>query len=236
MIFTGNGADVMAHKLSANGAQMIKRFEGVRLKAYKASPREKYYTIGYGHYGADVSCGMTISQTRADELFNHDIQKFVNYVNNKAYCPKTEQLNQNQFDALVSFCYNLGPNGLKQLCGNYTIEQIGNRIPLFNKCGGQVLKGLVQRRVQEQKLYRTPCSNVKNTTQKTESEWYNMPTIRRGSNGKAVKIWQVIIGITADGNFGGGTESATRSWQKAHGLTGDGVVGPKSWGKGFSTV
>lgn len=46
---------------SKNGIDLIKQFEGCRLKAYKALPSEQYYTIGYGHYGADVTAGMTIS-------------------------------------------------------------------------------------------------------------------------------------------------------------------------------
>lgn len=231
----------MAHTLSNKGAQMIKKFEGCKLHAYKAHSSETYYTIGYGHYGPDVAAGSTITKARADELFMKDIQKYVNYTNNPVYCPVTEQLNQNQFDALVSMCYNLGPKNLQKLCKGYTIDEIGRRIPLFNKCGGKVLKGLVGRRAKEHELYVTPCSNVENqtvsnNTQHTESEEYNMPTIRRGSNGKAVKIWQVILGIEDDGKFGGGTEAATKAWQTAHGLTNDGVVGPKTWRKGIDTL
>ena len=66
-----------------------------------------------------------------------------------------------------------------------------------------------------------------------------MNTIRRGSNGKAVKIWQVILGYTGskvDGIFGSGTEADTKTWQKAHGLTADGIVGTKSWKAGLESV
>lgn len=56
------------------------------------------------------------------------------------------------------------------------------------------------------------------------------PTVlRRGARGEAVRTWQKVIGATADGIFGPGTESRTRVWQAAHGLTADGVVGPASW-------
>ena len=70
-------------------------------------------------------------------------------------------------------------------------------------------------------------------------EEYNMQTIRKGSKGKAVKIWQVILGHTGskiDGIFGSGTEADTRTWQKAHGLTADGIVGTKSWKAGLESA
>jgi N-acetyl-anhydromuramyl-L-alanine amidase AmpD len=59
-----------------------------------------------------------------------------------------------------------------------------------------------------------------------------MPTIKRGSKDKAtIKVWQKIVKVTVDGDFGAKTEAATKKWQKAHGLTADGVVGPKTWAK-----
>lgn len=51
-----------------------------------------------------------------------------------------------------------------------------------------------------------------------------------------VKVWQIIVGATPDGNFGGGTESKTKSWQSNHGLSADGVVGPKSWKVGLESL
>ena len=48
-------------KISENGISLIKSFEGLRLKAYKAVSTEEYYTIGYGHYGADVAADMVIT-------------------------------------------------------------------------------------------------------------------------------------------------------------------------------
>ena len=68
---------------------------------------------------------------------------------------------------------------------------------------------------------------------------YNMQTIKKGSKGKAVKIWQVILGYTGskiDGIFGSGTEADTRIWQKAHGLNADGIVGTKSWKAGLESL
>lgn len=62
------------------------------------------------------------------------------------------------------------------------------------------------------------------------------PTIRKGSRGATVAKWQRMIGVTADGNFGSGTDAATRTWQLAHGLTPDGVVGVASWAEALKTT
>ncbi len=58
-----------------------------------------------------------------------------------------------------------------------------------------------------------------------------MDTIRKGSSGAAVKVWQGIMGVNVDGAFGPQTELATKQWQAAYGLAADGVVGPKTWAK-----
>ncbi len=139
-------------EISEQGIALIKSFEGCRLAAYKAVSTEKYYTIGWGHYGADVKAGQTISQEEADALFLSDIQRFVKYTNHYAASVK---LNQNQFDALVSFCYNAGPGTLKKLLSERTPEKIAEHITdeKYAKSGGKVLKGLVLRRQQEKKLF-----------------------------------------------------------------------------------
>ena len=56
-----------------------------------------------------------------------------------------------------------------------------------------------------------------------------MPTIKKGSKGKAVKIWQIIIGVTPDGDFGAVTDATTRKYQKGNGLAVDGIVGKNTW-------
>ena len=60
---------------SNKGIELIKSFEGIRLVAYKAVPTEKYWTIGYGHYGADVTSGMAITVEQATELLRNDLKK-----------------------------------------------------------------------------------------------------------------------------------------------------------------
>lgn len=147
----------LKRSLSANGLNLIKSFEGCKLTAYKCVPTEKYYTIGYGHYGSDVKAGMTITLKQAEELLLQDCQKFVNHVN--TYMDKYN-FNQNQFDALVSFAYNIG--NIKQLTANgtRTIAQISAKIPAYNKSGGKVLKGLVNRRAKEKALFDKPINET----------------------------------------------------------------------------
>ena len=146
----------MRRTLSNVGVNLIKSFEGCRLHAYKCTSNERYYTIGYGHYGSDVSKNMVISQEQAEKLLVQDCEKFVNHVN--AYMDKYN-FNQNQFDALVSFAYNIGNINQLTKNGSRTIEQISMKIPEYCKSGGKVLNGLVVRRNRERMLFDTPCCN-----------------------------------------------------------------------------
>lgn len=171
----------MKRSLSANGLNLIKSFEGCKLTAYKCVPTEKYYTIGYGHYGSDVKVGMTITLKRAEELLLQDCQKFVNHVN--TYMDKYN-FNQNQFDALVSFAYNIG--NIKQLTANgtRTIAQISAKITAYNKSGGKVLNGLVKRRAKEKELFDTPTST---TVKKSNEEIAKEVVAGKWGNGNARK-------------------------------------------------
>lgn len=140
-------------KTAKVGINLIESFEKCELVAYKAVPTEKYWTIGWGHYGVDVHEGMTITQEQADQLFVSDLAEREDFVNDSYYCPVTDDLNQNQFDALVSFCYNCGQGSLRGLCIGRTVEQIATHIPDYNRSGGIVLAGLVRRRQEEVDLY-----------------------------------------------------------------------------------
>lgn len=224
----------MANKrIGQAGLALIKQYEGCRLAAYRCAAG--VWTIGYGHT-AGVHSGMTITQARADAYLQQDIAKFEGYVNNPAYVPITEQLNQNQFDALVSFAFNLGAGNLRKLCKGRTAAQIARAMPSYNKAAGKVLAGLTRRRKAEQALFNKAVSCTGTTTTSTNTEDYNMKTIKKGSKGNAVKVWQIIIGVTPDGKFGSGTESATKTWQSKHGLAADGIVGKMSWKAGLEAL
>lgn len=139
-------------KISKNGIQLIKSFEGCRLKAYKPVSTERYYTIGYGHYGVDVTKNMQITEDQAEQLLVKDLSKFENHVN---FYLKYYEFTQNQFDALVSFAFNIGSINQLTASGTRTLKQISNMMPAYTKAGGRVLQGLVRRREAEKKLFDT---------------------------------------------------------------------------------
>ena len=219
-------------KIGQAGLALIKQYEGCRLAAYRCAAG--VWTIGYGHT-AGVHSGMTITQAQADAYLQQDIAKFEGYVNNPAYVPITEQLNQNQFDALVSFAFNLGAGNLRKLCKGRTAAQIAQAMTQYCKANGKVLAGLRRRRAAEQALFNKPVSAA-TPAQNQNTEDYNMKTIKKGGKGNAVKVWQIIIGAAADGIFGSGTESATKIWQSNHGLAADGVVGKMNWKAGLEEL
>ena len=142
-------------KTSQNGINKIKKYENLKLKAYKCSAGKP--TIGYGHT-KEVYMGQTITKKKAEEFFREDLkgpERYVNEVNkNKKY-----NLNQNQFDSLVSFTYNAGPKKLKTLTQNRTKAQLPNGMKLYNKVGKKVIKGLVNRRQDESNLFNQPMGN-----------------------------------------------------------------------------
>ena len=135
-------------RISDNGVELIKRFEGCRLIAYKAVKTEEYYTIGYGHYGEDVAFNMVITQTEAIKLLNKDLAKF-----EKIVAKKNLNLTQNMFDALVSFTYNCGEGNLDKLIYNRSLKQIADAMLKYNKAGGKVYSGLTKRRNEERALF-----------------------------------------------------------------------------------
>lgn len=138
-------------KIGQAGINLIKKFEGCRLTAYKCPAG--VWTIGYGHTGSDVKQGLTITQAKADQLLRNDLEKFEKHV---MLFDSKYHWTQNEFDALVSFSFNVG--SINQLTANKTRtkEQIVKSILLYNKAGGNVLPGLTRRRQAEQKLFLTP--------------------------------------------------------------------------------
>lgn len=133
---------------SQRGIDLIKQFEGLRLTSYLCSAN--VWTIGYGRTRG-IRAGMTITEAQAEQFLREDIARFERAVND---LPLT--LNQNQFDALVSFAFNCGQGSLRVLTTNRTHKTIAEKMLLYNKAGGQVIAGLTRRRRAEQKLFLTP--------------------------------------------------------------------------------
>ena len=144
-------------KTNEAGLNIIKSSEGCRLTAY--ADAGGIPTIGYGHTGADVVLGDTITQDRADTLLISDISRFEKGVG--ALVSITTPLTSNQFSALVSFAFNVGLNTLKHSTllrklneGDY--EGAANEFPKWIHANGQILPGLATRRAAEQALFLQP--------------------------------------------------------------------------------
>ena len=226
-------------KISDKGLALIQKYEGCRLTAYLCPAG--VLTIGYGHTGKDVKPGMTITKTRALELLKKDVSKFEKAV---LKYDSIYKWNQNQFDALVSFAFNIGSIDQLTNNGKRTISEISSKIPAYNKANGKVLSGLTKRRLEEKNLFDSKSSSASSTTTTTnvttepikQEVSVKLPIIKKGSVGKSVKVWQSIIGVSIDGDFGSKTESATRKFQKNHNLTQDGVVGCNTWTSGLESI
>lgn len=146
----------MSNPIGAAGLLLIKNFEGCRLKAYKPVATERYWTIGWGHYGPDVKEGQTITQAEADAMLVADCQRFADAVDDPSNCQLTNQLNANQRDALISFTFNCGVGCLRTLCRDRSLPQICEAMARYNLSGGKPLTGLTRRRKAEQTLFNTP--------------------------------------------------------------------------------
>lgn len=139
-------------KTNENGKNLIKSFESCRLNAYKDVTGT--LTIGWGHTGSvdgtPIYLGMTISQQKADELFDMDLERFENHVN--GYHDRYN-FTSNEFSALVSFAYNVG--SITQLTekGTRTKTQIANAMLKYVYSKGKKLQGLVNRRTKERALF-----------------------------------------------------------------------------------
>lgn len=136
--------------ISVGGMEMIKKFEGCRLQAYKAHKSEKFYTIGYGHYSANVKPDQVITPIEAHQLLRTDLKRAESAVNKWDHI---YHWSQNEFDALVSFAFNVGSIDQLTDAGRRTKAVIADKMLLYNKCGKTVLAGLTKRRQAERALY-----------------------------------------------------------------------------------
>jgi lysozyme len=142
-------------KLSPEGESLIKAFEGFEAKAYPDA--NGILTIGWGHTGPDVKAGMQITLKRAEVLFQLDTRVAANAVNFLVKAPLT----QHQFDALVSFTFNVGVaafkgSGVLQALNAGHPEAVPEHLKLWDKdAKGRLLPGLQRRRAAEINLWNT---------------------------------------------------------------------------------
>lgn len=138
-------------KVSSNCLDLIKTSEGLKLKAYKCPAG--VWTIGYGSTGPDIKAGLVWTLKQAEDRLAADVNKFAAGVEKAA-----GKCTQGQFDALVSFAYNVGLGAL-QSSTLLRLHRAGDhrgayaQFARWNKAGGKVLAGLTRRRAAEAALY-----------------------------------------------------------------------------------
>ena len=146
----------MTMKVSPAGESFIMQHEGSSLSAYQ--DQRGIWTIGYGHTGSvdgvPIGAGMTITAEKQAELFHYDINNSADVVRNTVKTP----LSQNEFDALTSLAYNIGPNAFKNSTLVKNLNQgdkagAAKEFERWNKTDGKVNKGLTNRRKAEKDLF-----------------------------------------------------------------------------------
>lgn len=134
--------------ITQDGIELIKRFEGVRLEAYR-DPKG-IPTIGYGHTKG-VMIGQKITLDQAESYLKQDIAWAEAKVNDYNY--KYHWM-QYEFDALVSFAYNIGSITALTKFGTRSRKEIAEKMLQYNKCNGKVLQGLKRRREAEYNMFK----------------------------------------------------------------------------------
>lgn len=146
----------MTQTTNKAGLELLKKFEGCELTAYKLDG-EKHFTIGYGHsFDDSINADTVWTQEQAEAQLKKDLHKYESYVVKYADEYKFT-LNDNQFAALVSYCYNRGPGGLKQLLSNSkNVDEMADNIVVYWGSAEKYKKGLVRRREAEKELFLKP--------------------------------------------------------------------------------
>jgi len=218
---------VSASQLSVSdaGLEFITSHEGLSLGPIDGRASEAPFANG-------------ITRAEAMDLLRQDVRTAEDAVRRLVDVP----LNQNQFDALVSFTFNLGEGNLQSSTllrrlndGDY--DSVPSELNRWTRGGGQVLPGLVRRRAEEGELFTTPVSGTEGPGPVLPPGDDQIPnaTLRIGARGSDVTTLQQLLlnaGFnpgTADGIFGSQTDSAVRAYQGANNLTADGIVGPQTW-------
>lgn len=148
-------------QMPSEAIDLICEFEGEELTAYRCPAG--VWTIGYGHTSAAgdprVQPGMTITRDEAESILRRDLHKYQEAVRSAVKAPMTD----NQFGALTSLCYNIGPGAFRKSTAVRRfnagdVAGAAEALTWFNKSGGKVLRGLVRRREAERALFLTPAA------------------------------------------------------------------------------
>lgn len=169
-------AEKHIRKMGSEGNTLVKSFEKLRTHMY-SNDGAGHCTVGWGHLVHKGQCDGRenekqflngISRKTANQILNHDMQKAEKTVSTLVEHEKLS-LNQNQYDALVSFAYNTGSGNLKRMIkgakdkqGKVEIQKIPERMKLYDKSGGKIIKGLTNRRTAEVRLFNKDESHQDN--------------------------------------------------------------------------
>lgn len=212
---------------SQKGLKLIASFEGFAPRAVW-DPWGRCWTVGYGET-KNIHQGSTMTRAEAErDLQGRLAREFEPAVN------KLGALNQNQYDALCSFAWNLGPASMTWDVGRLTHQRnfsaAANAMLKYNKSGGKVLPGLTRRRKAEHDLYRSTAGLgprvLKYGMKGKDVEQMQVWLVRSGALKKAKKGQPPAI----DGSFGRSTHGGLVLFQRQHKLTADGIGGPKTLG------
>ncbi|MEZ5894456.1 MAG: lysozyme [Parvularculaceae bacterium] len=197
-------------KTSENGIELIKRFEGLELEAYQDIAG--IWTIGYGHTGPDVEPGMKISERDAEGLLRSDLRSREDAISSAV----KKSLNQNEFDALVSFVYNVGAAAFR---GSTALKRLnrGDRIGAadaltwWNKATvGGVLRevlGLTRRRAAERALFLAPTEPTRKSSQESFDDNTRASPVEESPRRENIAESRTVQGATIAG--GAGVASST---------------------------
>jgi lysozyme len=143
-------------KLTQEGLDLIKSFEGFSAHWYKCPAN--VWTVGFGHTAAagppSYEPNVAFTKTKALKILCDDLKQYEDAVRQSVRV----ELNDSQFSALVSFCYNVGPNAFKNSSVLRAVNEgrddlVPSRLMLYTKAGGKVLSGLVRRRQAEGQMF-----------------------------------------------------------------------------------
>ena len=216
--------------INDSGLNLIKAFEGLYLESYQDPVG--IWTIGYGHI-QDVNQGMKITVSQAEQILKEDLFRYETAVEEAV----TVTINENQFAALTSFCFNLGASALfkstlLKLLNQGQFAEAANEFPRWDKAGGQSLLGLSRRRRAERALFLSQPWE-KFITWKPERVLKLATSGNPLLRGEKVKQLQLAlvdrgISIAIDGVFGKETAIAVEQFQQQAGLAVDGAVGAET--------
>ena len=226
--------------VSAAGLDLSSGFEGWSATLYNDVADNA--TIGYGHlvHSGPVNAadragpyGKGITTQQGLALLKSDVESKAQAVRSCVTVPLT----QGQFDALVSFAYNVGAGALqdstllrKLNAGDYA--GAANEFANWTKAGGKVLAGLQRRRAAEAAMFRgggtAPTPTPTPQPKPQQAGWPPTRLLQVGCSGTDVAALQARLKVTADGVFGPRTKAAVVAFQRSKGLAADGICGPRT--------